>query len=75
MAASRIAAVQVVVHEPHRLHERVDRRRADEPQPRFFRSFASAFDSGVCDISKSTSQVSRFGRLESSGSKRQIGGE
>ena len=47
-AARAAQPTQVVVHEPHRLHERVDRRRPDEAEAALGRrSRASAVDSAV----------------------------
>ena len=63
------AAVEVVVHDPDRLHERVHRGRADEGEAALRRSFDSATDAGVVAIAAERAHVIRRGRAAGAGSK------
>ena len=66
-----VAAVKMVVHEAHRLHERVDRGRADEAPAAALQVLRQRLRLRRLGESRRASQVRRFGRVCGSGSKRQ----
>ena len=61
-SAPHEAALQVVVHQAHRLHERVDRRRPDERPAAPLQVLRQRVDVGVVGIARSAAQVSAAGR-------------